>query len=151
MTKLEDTVNKYLTVLNFSPPLKDRTWEVISFYRDICSQDIKNVFITDYLDEENKQIFENLWLFSENNSMEAKDFISQDNFDFVPHKDKMTRWVIRKQDYDFIDTNSNSRLNINVSYSVLGEDITGNFKASGINCMYLKDIFMTYLMPNVIA
>ncbi len=78
--------------------------------------------------------------------MEAKLFLTQDNFDMAPIAKGVTRWEIEKQEYDFMKATDNSRLMLKVS---LSPPVYCTFKASQQNCDYLKEILLKYFVPNM--
>lgn len=91
-------------------------------------------------------MFENLWFFTENYAMEAKQFPLQDNFDMLVFYKRITYWNIQKQDYDFKKATDKSRLYLHFKVDTLTE---GSLKASKENCDYLKEIFLKYILPNL--
>jgi len=78
--------------------------------------------------------------------MEAKQFITKDNFDITPIRNRIIHWAIQKQDYDFKKAREKSRLYLQIR---LDTGISGDFKSSNENCDYLRDIIKKYVMPNL--
>ena len=137
---------EYLESTGMTKTALARAEEVISFYVDNCPEKIERVFITDYVTEEGSREFESLWLFSPSLLMEASNFLSQDDFDFASVDTGITRLVTRKENYDFRQADGKSRLNVEFS---LGTQISGQLKASGRNCDYLRDVLKQILLPKL--
>ena len=139
----------YLNDLELSTVYLERIQEVYDLYRNICPEEITNIFITDYTTNEGKMQLETLWFFSDSYCMEAKQcFTNQEAFDIAYFNKSIERIVIKKQNYDFKKATLKSRLNIEIK---IKGDIFGLFKASQYNCDNLKNIFLTQLKPNLIS
>jgi len=142
---------EYLNQIGLTNPFQQRVEEIFEFYENLLSFDtIENIFISEYVDEEKKRQYESLWLFSSTKCYEAKRFLEKDkdDFDCTLFVDKITRWQIEKKNYDFKnDALSESRFTLNFS---LLHSIKGILKASYNNCPFLKNIFLKYILPNVI-
>jgi len=119
---------------------------IYEFFREECGEEIADIFVTDYITEDGSREYENLWFFSDRCCMEAKGFITRDEFDSAPLKNRIVRWEVRKQDYDFKKAIQESRLYLRV---FLEEEWAMGLKAAAGNCDYLRDIFRRYVVPNV--
>jgi hypothetical protein len=82
--------------------------------------------------------------------VESHNFLTRDNLDLTPYNNKIYRWVLDKDEFDFENSNPKSRLSISFYISVHGGDTVCSFKSSGSNCAYLKNIIDKYIMPNVL-
>lgn len=145
---MKSEFNSYLESLVLSGPIMQRINQVFNFYKTYCPEEILDIFITDYFNTDSSRTFENLWFFSNNYWMEAKNFITDDDFDMCPVNKRINYWCIKKQNYDFNVENiasDKSRLYIKVEFDT---GIKGEFKASVKNCGKLKEIFTKYLLPN---
>jgi len=78
--------------------------------------------------------------------MEAKQFITTDDFDITPIKNRIIRWVLKKQDYDFKKATEKSRLHLEFG---MDTRLVCNLKASKENCDYLRDIILEYIKSNL--
>lgn len=137
----------YLASIGVPEALWQRVREMYHFYRDICAQEIGDIFVTDYINEEGSREFENLWFFSDKHHfMEAKGFVTRDDFDCVPMKNRIFYWEVKKQDYDFHRATDKSRLYLSFE---LHPPVTCEFKAAKGNCDYLRDIFLKYVVANL--
>ena len=127
--------------------LLDRIKSIYEFYLEMCPDEIKDIFVTDYIDSEGKREYENLWFFSDRYVMEAKGFAAgKDDFDIAPMKDGVKYCEIRKQDYDFKEATDKSRLYLKISW---GTEVSGEFKAAKKNCDALRGIIFKYVKPNL--
>ena len=116
---------------------------IFDFYKETCPEEISDVFITDYLDKNGVRHFESLWFFSANMIMEADLFLSQDDCDLAILKNNIVRWNVSKKGYDFKEVKEESRMKIVV---YLKRDMRCTFKASGLNCNKLKEIFLKFFV-----
>lgn len=140
---MEEKMRTYLEDIGIGKSIKKRVWEIYKFYKDICPEEVTQIFVTEYISEEGEKIYENLSFFSDSYGMEAKDFINKDDFDMVL-LEEMTYWNIKKNDYDFKTATEASRLYIEL---VLSSNTYYEFKASKNNCDYLKKLFIEFLLP----
>jgi hypothetical protein len=138
----------YLKAIGMTDVLVKRVEEVYEFYRSVCPDEITDIFVTDFLKEDGNRDYENLWFFSQGYVMEAKNFVTKDEFDMTPLLKSVFYWLVEKQDYNFLKASEKSRLHIKVNFSV-GLGMIGGLKASKENCDYLKDIFHKHLLANL--
>lgn len=136
----------YLKTIGITKVLSKRIEEIYQFFKDVCEDEITGIFLTEYIKEDGTREYENVWFFSEKYLMEAKEFVIKDIFDLVPIQKRVVRWVIEKENYDFVRATDKSRFQLKVS---LIETISGDFKASKENCDFLKDIAMNYIFLNL--
>ncbi len=122
-----------------------RVESIYQFYLGVCPEEIKDIFITDYIKDDGTREYESLWLFSDSYWIEAKQFIVKDNFDMIPIK-RIERWEIKKEEYDFKKATEKSRLFLRVNINSL---LLSEFKASKENCDFLKEIFLKYVKPKI--
>ena len=136
----------YLESIGITNTLRKRIETIYEFYREICPDEITGIFITDYIKGDGEREYQNLWFFSEKYCMEAKQFITADNFDMTLIQKHVLYWTVQKKDYDFKKATEESRLYLRLD---LDTGISGELKASGENCDYLRDIFLEYVAPNL--
>ena len=144
---MKDEFSKYLKTIGIEKLFFERAEAVVQFYEDLFPGQIEDIFVTEYLDNENKRQYEHLWLFTSTAMIEAKRFLHEDDFDFMPLKNQLDYWNIKKQDYDFKNSNEKSRMT--VTYVIGGKDMGGEFKASRENCDFLREIFLKHIIPNM--
>jgi hypothetical protein len=139
---VNDDFNTYLDAIGLARILRERVETISNFYEPLCPEPLADIFITDYVAEEEGRRFENLWFFSEHYMMEAKFFASQDSFDFapIPH---VLHWVITKSEYDFERAGATSRMTVSFN----SPELSGVLRATAENCDYLRDILIKYFNP----
>lgn len=137
---------KYLESIGITKTLRKRVEIIHEFYTETCPDEITAIFVTDYIKEDNSREYENIWFFSLKYCMEAKLFITKDDFDITTIEKRIVHWEIKKQDYDFKKSTEKSRLNLIILFDT---GITGTLRASKENCDYLKDIIFKYVAPNL--
>ena len=137
---------KYMEDVGLTGPIRERAKSIYDFYREICPDEITGIFITDYMNEDGGRVYEHLWFFSEKYCMEAKQFITTDDFDITPIKNRITYWGLKKQDYDFKKATEKSRLYLKF---VIDTRSACEFKASKENCDHFKDIILEYIKSNL--
>ena len=138
---------KYLKRIGIKEALGKRIETVHEFYQGICRDEITGIFVTDYIKEDGSREHANLWFFSETYCVEAKQFITKDDFDHLLIKHRVLYWQLKKQDYDFKKATEKSRLYLRFALSAT--NVQGDLKAAKENCDYLKDIFLKYIVPNL--
>lgn len=125
--------------------LLKRVETIYQFYSNICPEEIKDIFVTDYIKNDGTREYESLWFFSDNYCMEAKEFATADNFDIMLVKN-IIRWEVKKQEYDFKKAIDKSRIFLHVNISIA---LSADFKASKENCDFLREIFLKYVKPKI--
>ena len=146
---MKEEFKKYLKDVDIIGDIRERVERIYDFYREICPDEITGIFITDYIKEDGERVYENLWFFSEKYCMEAKQFITKEDFDITPIQNRICRWAIQKKDYDFKKATEKSRLLLKFYFGVELGVLIGELKASKENCDYLKDIILKYVVPNL--
>jgi len=143
---MKEEFKTYLEAIDISRPIRDKIETIYKFFQKICPDEITDIFVTDYLNKEGMRQYDNLWFFSKGYFMEAKQFLTNDDFDITPAKNILKYLQIVKKDYDFDKATELSRMSLNIRFDAA---ITGNFKASKKNCDYLKDIILNHIKPNL--
>jgi hypothetical protein len=137
----------YLKNIGMTDILIKRVEDIYNFYQVVSPDELTDIFVTDFIKEDGSREFENLWLFTKSYMMEAKGFISHDDFDMTLMRKQITYWSVEKQDYDFQKSTDKSRLHILIRLTF---PLAGDLKASKENCDYLKNIFHKFVLPNFI-
>ena len=143
---MEEKFINYLKSIGITETLHEKIEEIYKFYKDICPDEITDIFVTEYVKEDGSREYQNLWFFSPKYCMEAKLFVTQDDFDIAPIGNRIERWGIKKQDYDFKKVTEKSRFYLNF---ITDSNTRAAFQASKKNCDYLKNIFLQYVLPNL--
>ncbi|MHB8119849.1 MAG: hypothetical protein ACYDHX_14185 [Methanothrix sp.] len=137
----------YLVSIGIGEPFAKKVEEAYQFYSEILKNmddEIKDLFITDYIQQDGSRQHVNLWFFSKKYFMEAKMFINKDDFDFMPISSGLAYLRIEKQNYDFKQATNESRMT--VEYQARGM-MNGTLIASRNNCDKLREIIIKYFAP----
>ena len=137
----------YLTSVGITGLFYLRTKEILDFYQKLYPDQVEDIFVGEYVDKDGNRQYQSLWLFSETNIMEAKKFLTEDDFDCAPFRKQIQYWDIKKENYDFSKASTESRMVIKVGFV---HNVTFELKASRENCDYLKTIFLKHIFKNVI-
>jgi len=143
---VKEEFKKYLKDVDIIGAIGEKVERIYDFYREICPGEITGIFITDYIKEDGERVYEHLWFFSEKYCMEAKQFITTDDFDISPIKNRIIYWVLKKQNYDFKKATEKSRLHLQFN---IDTGVNGELKASKGNCDYLRNIILKYVKSNM--
>jgi hypothetical protein len=143
---MKEEFTKYLISIGMTKTFDPRVQTIYEYYKEICPDEITDIFVTEYIKEDASREYENLWFFSSKYCMEAKLFITKDDFDMTPISNRITYWKVEKQDYDFKRATDKSRLNLELAFEA---GIRGHLKASRENCNHLKDIILKHAVPNM--
>ena len=143
---MKEKFKEYLESIGITEILSNRIENIYEFYRDMCSDEITNIFVTDYIKRDGTREYENLWFFSQKYAMEAKLFIEKDDFDITPIRKRIVYWEIQKQNYNFTKAGEKSRLYLEFR---LDTGMGGELKASKKNCDYLREIIREYIVANL--
>jgi len=126
--------------------LTDRIRFVCDVASEICPEEIEQIFIADYIKEDNTRAYESIWFFSERYCLEVKNFETDYNIDIVPIK---VYWFeMSLKDYDFKKATQKSRLQVSM---IFDGQISGSLKAAKENCDVLRDILLKYIKPNLVT
>jgi len=143
---MKDKFVNYLQSIGMTKISIERVEIIQTFYKDICPDEITDIYVSEYLKEDGSREYENLWLFSKRYCMEAKLFLTKDDFDTTPIMKRIEYLKVEKQDYDFNKAIDKSRMYLNFQ---LDTRINGNLKASRENCDHLKSIIIKFVIPNL--
>lgn len=136
----------YLDDIGISSPIKNRIKAIVFEYEMLIGQNIDDIFVSEYLNSEGGKELESMWLFNEHCLMEAKSFINSDDFDIAPFSNGICHLEVKKDNFDFKSVNDKSRLTVELRLKTL---VSGEFKATGKNCIHLFQILKKYLLKNL--
>ena len=147
---MKDQFTKYVQSLGMTKPLLERAESVLSFYEIVLTSPIKDLFVSEYVNEEKTRVYESLYLFSDQAIMEAKQFVSDDVYDWAPLPESIMYWEIKRKDFDLKTATEKSRLFLTVRLhgSGLGT-MRAELKASAANCDQLFSIFQLTSCPEL--
>lgn len=134
--------NSYLKELELeSQIIKTRIDMILKIIKQFSSEDIEDIFISDFTDSEGKRHYESLWAFSNNFLFEARDFRSKFDIDKVKYTSKLNHIEIISDNYDFEDAGNDSVLTF-LFYT--NDEMSGVLKASSTNCNVLNKLIHKY-------
>jgi hypothetical protein len=143
---MKEEFANYLKSISMSDILINRVEGVLNFYQSIYPDEVQDIFISEFIKDDGTREYESLWLFSPRLAMEAKEFVTRDDYDAAALTD-VIHWEIKKKDYDFEQATEQSRLF--VSFSTQAR-VSGDLKGSRENCAFLKNTFLKYIAANLI-
>lgn len=139
----------YLNEININPSIRSRIEDILDISKKILNEEeILDIFVSDYVTINSRE-YESLWIFTERYISEVKNFRSDYNFDMILRCAGFSyaNIIFDKYDYKAKEASDLSRMKLSAVYSK--KNITCIFKASGVNCRYLQEIFEKYFRANV--
>lgn len=136
----------YIEQLPLSQVVKLRIDEVLILNQNMINQEIIEIFMGEVKNIDGRKTFTSLWLFTDEYTIECKDFLSSIDFDIAPYKNRVQYCSIKSNDYDFNTYDTNSFVEIRLHFI---DRITGTLIASGENCPQAYKIYKDLIIPNV--
>jgi hypothetical protein len=147
---MKEEFTSYLESLGITTPILERVESVLSWYSNVVGEEIKDLFVSDYINEEQTRVYEGLFLFSSQSIVEARQFVSNDSYDYTPLPQSVAYWEMRRKDFDLKAAAEKSRLFVSVRlHGSALNDLMADFKASGKNCDRLLELFKQYFAPQI--
>jgi len=140
---------KYLEKIELSSEtIKNNVERIIGYAEKLCNEEIINIFVEDYYKEDGSREYGSLWLISERYFCEARNFRSTVEYDIdvARIKEPLIYFRVYIKDYDFKNTNKESRLKIEC---VNGYETSFQLRAARENCNNLGEIIDKYIKPNM--
>lgn len=138
--------SEYLTSVGIdSETLINKIEKTFKAATNLCSEQINDIFISDWVDE-NKRIYENLYLFTTNYIIESANFSTDTNIniEITILKERVKYIFVKYADY-FDKANAASRLSIRF-YTNGG---AYEMRAAKENCDKLIVVYNNYIKPNI--
>jgi hypothetical protein len=115
----------------------------------LINVEVEDIFISNFIkdDNEDKKQYDDLWLFSEDYWLEAREFETKSDYIIINPKSIQVSYInIKNKDYKgFKQARDSSKMSL---YIYLNNDLLLNLKAAGRNCDHLKEIFLKYFLPH---
>lgn len=139
----------YLESIGITSALTARVEEIYNIYSKVFGNELEEIFVSEYLNQDGSRVYENLWFFNGNFCFEAKFFLTTDDLDSDKICRGITNYTIKKNDYDMVGnvTSDKSRMLLTFGFAY---NRYGEMKASKENCKKLLEIFLKYIQPNYI-
>ena len=137
--------NEYLEDIGIKEfTLKKRINEIISyasyFYND---NQLKDIFISDFINEDGSRNYTSLWLIYEDRICEAKNFITDIDLDSTHfNKNQVEYWNLKSKECLKDVFTDSDRLSVDIIFNE--NNLHGLFKAAKNNCSYLMKILKEY-------
>jgi len=140
----------YYQLLSLTQPVRTRIESILAQIRAMCPEELKDIFVSDLVQQDGTRIYQSLWTFSDSFASEA--FLAPDgvvSFDLVRHRANVTRIEIEMKDFGWDSPPTElSRLTINVSFT---EGIRAHLQAAGLNCEMLRHVCVQYLSTGLLG
>ena len=131
-------------------PIEDRIRMIVAMTEKTAMIKASHIFVSEYMsdtDEEKKRIYESVFLFSEGNLYEAKNFLHSMQCDYFK-LENFFYWEVEYLNFEDIDApTEKSKINLNISSG--GMSMSAKFHATGDNCKYLIELLQTQMIPKI--
>ena len=124
--------------------------QIFSQGKVLCPEELKTIFISNYKETDGKEQFKDLWLFSDNYVVEAKNFSKQETpkLEMAIFSNNIQAVAFETNNLDFSQkAKDNSRLQV-VFYTF--NSFWCDHIASGRNCDALMAIYKKYIKNNLV-
>lgn len=114
----------------------------------LCPEEIKDMFVSDFIKENGSREYENLWFFSQNYMMEARNFRNDREYDIdiAKYSEWISYYRTQLKDYDLVSASSESRMSLQF---INNDNTTFMLKASRGNCDKLISVIENYVKKNI--
>jgi hypothetical protein len=139
---------EYLKAVGMGDVLLERVAHLERSIGVVCPEEIKHIFVADYLQEDGIRGYEHLFFFSTNYAIQASNFVNRNEFDIDRIGKSIVNLKLDTKDFDFQVPTDKARLS--VRYLTVGH-LQAHLKASGENCAHLVTIIRDCLVPNFVS
>jgi len=113
-----------------------RFQQVLEYAEGISPEPIENLFFSEYINRDGARVHESLWLFSQDHLIEARDWLSIDDLNFLPLRHNIRDLHWRSSHVDLKNGKSGTEARANLDFKA-GDEVAGTLRASGVNCSQL--------------
>ena len=146
------TIQRYLSSIGMESDLDiELTKRILAQAEFLCPEELKDIFVSNYKQEDGKEQFKDVWLFSDNYVVEVLNFNKKESPELeMSIFDKNIQDVsIETKDFDLSKkAKGDSRLHIKF-YTF--SDFVCDQIAFGSNCDTLKHIYKKYVKHNIVT
>jgi hypothetical protein len=135
----------YLNSIGVTEVLKEKINEIYEFYHFIYPEEVKDIFITDNIQNNGERTYGKTCFFSDNFYMETHLYQKKDNFYIAPLKNQIISLSIEKERYDFKKATEDSKLTLIINFP--GDEKYLNARKN--NCDYLRIMIVKYFLQNL--
>jgi len=141
LKKFED----YLGTLPLTQVM-DRINEVLKLNSKITNDDILDIFICEFKNDEGARTHTSLWLFTKKHCIECKDFLTTNNFDLTPYAGRITYCSIKPIEFNLDKPTKKSSVKIHFKFE---GGVSGILIATENNCLKAFEIYKKYIVTNL--
>ena len=139
---MKEEFSDYLKNIGIIELYYERSVEIYNIFSELSNKDILDIFVSNYVDSEGKDNFQDMILFTEDIIFEAYNYLN--NYDFYINHIKncpLSGLELKVTDYDFKNASDKSRINCRLNFE---RTLSIEMKASKQNCDYLNNIIKKY-------
>ena len=143
-------ITNYLKSIKVPAVLQEKINKIVEFHKNLyISEELKNIFLCNKLNENGSYDYTSLWLFFEDSICEAKDIIKTVDFDYMSKsKSKLKYWNLKSNTETFFESyQENSKIELSVEFDI---GVSWNLNASGENCKFLYNLFKEYIFKEFV-
>lgn len=140
-------IDEYCKTVGLSNIQIPRVKQIYAEYSQIFNQEIRDIFVSEQTTPENLRLYISLWFFTDSCFLEAKNFLSTDNYDIAILKKGVKHVQFSKVNFVFgqsAQNNSSFVLDMQVT-----DLIKAQFRASQNNCEKLLEIYKKHILTNI--
>lgn len=145
-------IQRYLTSIGMKSEFDlTLTKQLFSHATSICPEQLADVFVSNYHQEDNSQQFKDLWFFSRNYVIEALNFTKTRpvRFELSIYSRNIQCVRIETSDFD-LGKRAKPASRLHIEFYTLS-DFSCDHIAFGTNCAVLWNIYTTYIKPNMVT
>jgi len=141
---MKQQFSEYLTSIGITDLFRQRIEDICALFDDLWKVEVFDIFVTDYVDNDGRRNYEDLFLFTAEGIVEALQFLTKDVLALNYTTNRPIYLKIDKQNYDFKQATLESRMSFTVYFT---SEVRCHFKASQENCDHLQAILLKYFIP----
>lgn len=137
----------YLAFIGMSTPsLVSRVDRALGLCAKICDEEIKDIFVSDFIKEDGTREYGHLELLADNWTICMPGFLTKDSFQVATLTEKLLVVEISCIAFDLEHATAESRMSVTPRFS---NNMTCTYKAARENCEKLMNITKKYFVPRL--
>jgi hypothetical protein len=136
----------YIGTLPLTKVVKDKIEEMLILNSKIKKFEIKDIFVCELKNEEGARNYTSLWLFTDKQVVECKNFLATYDFDITPLYKNIEYCSMSPVNFDLEKPSDKSIVKIHIQFNVR---ISGDIIATENNCLSALKIYQKYIIPNL--
>jgi hypothetical protein len=143
---MKEEFDRYLKEIGIKEFFYERSVGVFNLFSNLIDEDIKDIFVSEFVDGEGKRIYSDMLLFTRCKIIEARQFLRANDYFFNCLQNyPLSGFDVQTTEYDFKTATEKSRLTMRATF---GAALEISAQASGRNCDYLGGILRKYFFPS---